>query len=238
MFRKIYLGISSLFASALLYAASGINVTPLIVDFSPTGAKFSDISVINMSSSSTAYVKVTLTRVDNPGMPTEKNIPFTNNPQTFGLVASPVRLAIPPSQLRRIRLLPLIHDNAQDVVYEVNITPVTGEMESFNAGNQIQAGLQVIVGYATKVFIRPLNAQAVVSITREGNLISISNTGNSNVLLNNGEECSSPSQCSPLPLPTHRLYSGNTWTFNAPNAEPVQFEESFINGQTKILKSS
>ncbi len=218
--------------------SSQINVTPLSIDFTPQGDKFSDISVMNVSQDM-AYVQVDISRIDNPGMPNQKVIALTNDPQSFGLVASPTKLAIPPQQLRRVRLLPLIHNNTQDVFYQVKITPVSGELESILSPQKaIQAGVQIIVGYETKVFIRPPQAQAVISINRIGNEVTIKNTGNSNVLLYAGQQCDAAHKaCTPLPNPAHRLFAGNTWQFTLINPAPVEFTEKFLD-KTQILKSN
>jgi hypothetical protein len=218
--------------------AAQINVTPLSIDFTPKGDKFSDISVMNVSQDM-AYVQINISRIDNPGMPNQKTVSITNDPQSFGLIASPTKLAIPAQQLRRVRLLPLIHNNTQDVYYQVKITPVTGELESILSPNKaIQAGFQIIVGYETKVFIRPPNAQAVVSINRTSNEVTVKNTGNSNVLLYGGQQCDAAHKvCTPIATPAHRLFAGNTWEFSVENAAPVEFTEKFL-AQTQTLKSN
>jgi P pilus assembly chaperone PapD len=233
--------LSSLFAGILspfCFASGQINVTPLSIDFTTDGDKFSDISVMNVSQDM-AYVRVDISRIDHPGMPNQKIVPMDNNPQVFGLIASPTRLAIPAQQLRRIRVLPLIHNNTEDVYYQINITPVSGELESLLSPQKaIQAGVQIIVGYQVKVFIRPQGAKAVVSINRLANQVTVQNTGNSNVLLNNGQQCDAAHKnCTPLPNPAYRLFPGATWTFTLANSAPVEFTESFLK-QTQTLKSN
>jgi P pilus assembly chaperone PapD len=218
--------------------AAQINVTPLSMDFTPTGEKFADISVMN-TSQDMAYVKVELTRVDHPGMPNQTTVSLQNNPEDFGLVASPTKLAIPAQQLRRVRILPLIKDNTEDVYYQVKITPVSGELQSLLSPDKaIAAGVQIIVGYEVKVFVRPQKAQAIVSINRIGNQVTVTNTGNSNVLLYNGQQCNATATaCTPLANPAHRLFAGNTWSFTLDHVGPVEFTETFL-GQSQPLKSN
>ena len=225
--------------STLPLLSFGINVSPLIIDFTPTSAHFQDITVVN-SSDQTAYVRVKVTRILNAGMPNEKRLELTNNPEEFGLVVSPTRLVIPPQQVRLVRVLPLMKTPDVDAFYEVNVSPASGEMESLISGNnQVTAGVQIIVGYAVKVFIRPALAKAVVTIVRNSNQITITNTGNSNVLLTNGVQCSpDANHCTPLEQNSaRRIYPGNTWQFMTPNAAPVQFEERFLD-QTKTVISN
>ena len=220
-----------------LALAAQINVSPLSIDFTPQGEKFSDIEVIN-TSQDMAYVRVDLLRVDHPGMPDQKIVSLQNNPQIFGLVASPTRLAIPAQQLRRIRLLPLVKNNAEDVYYQVKVTPVSGELESLLSPDKaISAGVQIIVGYEVKVFIRPQNAKGVISISRLSNQISVTNTGNSNVLLYDGQQCDAAKKCTPLANPAHRIFAGNTWTFTLDNSAPVTFTEGFLE-QTQTITSN
>lgn len=233
--------LTSLFAGLLAscaFSTAQINVTPLSIDFTPEGEKFSDITVMN-TSQDTAYVRVDLSRVDNPGMPNEQIVPLKNNPQIFGLVASPTRLAIPPQQLRRVRLLPLIRNNKQDVYYQIKITPVSGELESLLSPTKaIAAGVQIIVGYEVKVFVRPKPAKAIVSINRLSNQVTVTNSGNSNVLLYNGQQCDDAhKKCTPISNPAHRVFPGSTWSFSLANAAPVEFTESFLK-QTQTLKSN
>ncbi len=236
MLRKI-IWTAWLSLMATLNFAAQINVSPLSVDFMPQGEKFADIQVMN-TSQETAYVQIQLTRIDHPGMPNQTVVPFNNDPQTFGLMASPNKVAIPAQQLRRIRLLPLVKNNMQDVYFQVKVTPVSGEIESLlSPDKKISAGVQIIVGYEVKVFVRPPNAQAVVSISRNSNQVTVSNTGNSSILLSNGQQCDTTSQkCTPIANPTHRLFSGNTWNFTV-NPAPVEFTESFM-GKTQTLKSN
>ena len=231
------LAVFSILSSSAM-AVAQINVTPLSIDFTQGGNKFSDISVMNISQE-TAYVRVDISRIDHPGMPNETVVAFNNDPQVFGLIASPMRLAIPAKQLRRVRLLPLVHNNTEDAYYQIKITPVSGELESLLSPNKaIQAGVQIIVGYETKVFIRPQNAKAVVSISRVGNQVTIENTGNSNALLYQGQQCDAANKvCTPIANPAHRLFAGNTWTFTLKNPAPVEFTEVFLT-QSQILKSN
>jgi P pilus assembly chaperone PapD len=223
---------------ASLGLAAQINVTPLSMDFTPTGEKFADISVVN-TSQDMAYVKVEVTRIDHPGMPNQTSVSLQNNPEAFGLVASPTKLAIPAQQLRRVRILPLIKNNTEDVYYQVKITPVSGELQSLLSPDKaIAAGVQIIVGYEVKVFIRPQKAQATVSINRISNQVTVTNTGNSNVLLYNGQQCNATHDlCTPLANPAHRLFAGNTWTFTLDSPGPVEFTETFL-GQSQTLKSN
>lgn len=233
--KQIITALTTLIFSSIAMAAS-INVTPLLVNLTPTGKHFTDIDVTN-TSNKTAYVRVKISRILHPGMTDQKRINLQGNPIKFGLVASPIRLVIPPKQLRRVRVLPLLKNNKTDALYELNITPVTGQLESLLSKGKVRAGLQVIVGYSVKVFVRPANAKAIVSILRVNNTITVKNTGNSNVLLYDGRQCTSPDNCKTLKTDSiKRLYAGNTWTFEAPKAAPVQFLEHFIK-HTRILKS-
>jgi hypothetical protein len=94
------------------------------------------------------------------------------------------------------------------------------------------------VGYQVKVFIRPQNAKAVVSINRLANQVTIQNTGNSNVLLYKGQQCdATDKKCTPLANPAYRLFAGSTWSFMLANSAPVEFTESFLK-QTQTLKSN
>lgn len=232
--KKVF---ACIFAISLMTTAftAVINVSPLILNFKPGGKRFADITVSNPGEQ-TAYVAVKIAKIVNPGTPDQKRVSLKGDPMQFGLVASPVRMVIPPKQVRRVRVLPLTHNNTTDAMYEINITPVSGKIENLLAGSKVRAGLQIIVGYAVKAFIRPANAKAVVSILRNNKTVTLKNTGNSNVLLYKGEQCIQ-GQCKRLTDSVHRLYAGNTWTFTAPHAAPVQFNEKFMN-KTGVLKSN
>jgi hypothetical protein len=63
-----------------------------------------------------------------------------------------------------------------------------------------------------------------VELSRKGKQVTAINKGNTSVDLVDAEQCSAKNKCDNLRL-SKRLYAGNHWTFTAPKALPVKFNQ-------------
>lgn len=223
-------------AYALPVQAGDISVSPLIVDMAP-GTPFQDITVGNVGKDK-AYVKVSIAKLTNPGNGKETFQNDSGNPAVFGIAITPQKFALPTGQNRAIRVINFNKDLAQDAVYIATISPVSSLVESTANvdGQDVNLGMQISVAYKVKIFVRPANPHAELTVNRDGKTATITNTGNTNVLLTGFSQCTDEeSDCQDLQL-INRLYAGNSWTVTLPTDAPFQFTEQYLN-TTQQIKS-
>jgi P pilus assembly chaperone PapD len=207
--------------------ADSVMVSPLQVDFAPGQPNFADLMVSN-TGQTIAYIETQIEKIQDPGTANQHLVPLLNNPLQIGLVASPEKIVLHPGYSQVVRLLSLVHGNSQDEVYQVNITPVTNALEAGDDGSgKAQSGISVTIAYRVLVFVRPENPKPNIIMTRDGVHVTVTNTGNTNAYLELAKQCTSVNNCIDLPF-SRRMYSGNVWQFDLPNAAPVQFTANYL----------
>jgi P pilus assembly chaperone PapD len=215
-----------------------IGVSPVIIDLDPqskniAASRTQDVRVYNHGGE-IAYIKITPRIVDHPGTKHEKQIEV-KNPQELGMLVSPRKLMIPPGQFKLVRFVFTKKPGKVDRIFRVDIQPVSGSLLLPKTKKE-EVGIKLMVGYAVLVMQRPNNPMPKLSIKRDGRIVTVKNTGNTNVLLADGTQCENGSKkC--VELETHRLYAGNTWTFKAPKALPVRFK-GFYGDELTIVDSN
>lgn len=233
--KKLLLLSMSLLSLCLGHSFAGISVSPSILDFLP-GQQTDDIKVTN-SGKSISYVAVSITKIENPGSPEEKNMDVTPSMSPFdvGLAVSPSKMVLEPGAIQNIRLIPFLKNLKEDAVYIISIKPKFPEMVANNTSKGVEVGIGLALGYGVRVFIRPIAAQAKLVSTRKGKVVTIQNLGNSNVVLNNAKQCPAAKKCELLPDVHHRLYARNVWKFTVPYDAPIEFRETFIDKTTSYI---
>ncbi len=243
MLKKAVVMILILLWGVSLAYASHINVQPLLTSMKPS-QHYVDLYVKNVGSDR-AYVVIKVYRVFNPGMPDQKVTLLKDDPYGIGLIASPSKLIIPPGQIRHVRLLYIeAKPIKRDQVFYIISSPAEGELvQVAEAGKNnktskrvARSGLQVILAYKTKLFVRPENARPKIVYHREGKSLTIKNEGNTNVYLGKFEQCAGK-QCKRLPGLIRRMYAGNVWKVTLPKAAPVSFIQVWDN-QVKTLTTN
>jgi P pilus assembly chaperone PapD len=224
--------IGSLFCVILLLASASafadMYVDRSIVIFEPSGPPRQDVKVSN-SGSDVLYVKVDVLRVDNPGTSDEKRVKVTD-PKDLKLLATPSKLIIPAGGQKLVRIVNLQTSNKAERVYRINVTPVVAPLEE--KSNQ----LRIVVAYQVLTIVQPNHPQSTLSATRNGNTISFSNPGNTNVLLSEGKQCDPQDKQTCKDLPSKRLYAGNDWQLDLPYDAPVTFSvRSFDGVKTQVF---
>ncbi|MBL0317688.1 MAG: hypothetical protein IPP74_00020 [Alphaproteobacteria bacterium] len=68
----------------------------------------------------------------------------------------------------------------------------------------------MLVGYEALVILRPQNPHPDLIAKRVGNTIEFTNKGNTNVLLQSGQQCESAGHCKELTI--SRIYAGQSWS--------------------------
>lgn len=198
------------------------------LEFTAGGAVRDDIEVTN-GGTETLYVQVEPNRVENPGTPQEKRVTY-RDPAELGLLITPSRLIIPPGQTSLVRVAVVEPAKDSDRVYRLTVRPVVGDVKS------VETALKVVIAYDVLAVVRPPNPKPDLKTVREGNRMTLSNRGNSSILLTQGKQCDNAGQnCQSLP--PYRLYPGNEVVkTDLPYATQVTYTTTFMNqiGEVKF----
>ena len=199
-----------------------------IVIFEPGGQPRQDVKVTN-TGDDTIYIEVEVLRVDKPGTPEEKRQKVTD-PRELKLLATPSKLIIPAGGQKLVRIVNLQSSNTTERVYRINVTPIVAPLQDS------KSQLRIVVAYQILAIVQPDHPQSTLSATRDGKIISFSNSGNTNILLSEGKQCNPQDQQECKDLPSRRLYAGNSWQLDLPYDSPVNFSvRSFDGVKTQVF---
>lgn len=169
-------------------ANAQLAIDRLWVDMDSSGVARSDFVVRNESKDK-YYVTITTTEVVAPGTAEEKRVSIAN-PEELGLLVTPNRVILEPGQLRAFRIVSLNKNIASDRVYRVNVTPQIGSVSVQNANAENRGlAIKVLAAFDVLVTVRPKDNQPTLSVQRDGEFLTLSNPGNSNLLLLDGAVC-------------------------------------------------
>ena len=226
----------SLLAFALLYlplaavAAPELNVGGLY-DYLD-GDKSTLLKRVRNSGDSTAFVKVSVAELvyDEAGVAHEIDTDGLALEQR-GLVASPARLIVPAQGMQAVRLL---YRGARDKerYFRLRFMPVLPELgdgfavdeqEAAQYRDSLTAGVNLLAGYGTLLFVRPAQAQYQTPMQREGGHLTVANEGNTTVVLDHFRQCRAPGEgCEPATK--HHLLPGRSRQFAGDASGVHQFE--------------
>jgi P pilus assembly chaperone PapD len=205
------------FTSQLALAAMELN--NVIFHFEPGQPSRQDVEVFN-GDDQPMYVEIQPQVVLSPGEAGEGRAPITD-PRQAGLLVTPNKLIVPPGATKIVRLVNL-ENTDHERVYRIAAKPVVGGVEAK------QSGLKVMIGYEVLAIVYPNDPQPHLEVERKGRVLTVRNTGNTNVLLREGFQCENPDQpkeqCAPLP--GKRMYPGNEWQLQLPEDLPVTYYQS------------
>lgn len=231
--KKLIALVLGLMVGSTCFAELVVNKSIIIYD-DPTLSK-EDVVVFNTDTAANLYLEVEPYRVINPGAEDQSliAIELDDDPE---FLASPNRVIVAPQGRSIVRMLNLNFDGKEELVYRVNLIPVTPPVElSDNGEADIESKLEVVVAYQVLVIVLPLNARANVVASRSGNIATFGNTGNSNYLLTDGEQCdpANPAVCQVLE--DRRVYPGNDWQLSLPYDGPFSYKVKTHSGITANL---
>lgn len=180
-------------------ANAGLTLSPLILDLSGEQSARGDVELFN-NGTERLYVVVEPAAIADAGLATEKRV--TNpDPEMLGLLATPNRVVLEPGARKFVRISMLKSPAESDRIFRVVVKPVVG------AASGEATGLKVIVGYEMLVIQRPNSPHAALTAERQGDHITITNSGNTNAEIFRGKAC--PATGAPCEdLQSHRLYAG------------------------------
>lgn len=220
--------LSAIAASALVLPAqvahSEIVLSQLVVELRAGKSVRQDIEVLNKDPER-AYVVAEPRQIIAPGTPGEKSL-ADPDPGKLGLLVSPARMVLEPSQSKLIRFADVAPTPERERVYRVTVKPVVGGLEAE------ESGIKIMVGYDVLVLVRPAKPEVNVSATRDGQKLVWQNDGNVSVELTDGRQCrTEASDCSSLP--GKRLYAGTSWHVDVTRGGVIEYFVRSPTGNTK-----
>jgi len=227
----MHTSLRALSATAAAVAAFGVampaqatmSVSQVIVEFSKPGQRRADVEVQNRGRER-MYVLVSPAMIQNPGTKGERRVKIAD-PGKLGLLVTPQRMILEPGQRKLVRFAMLAPPVRKDRIYRVTIKPVVGKLRTQ------QTAVKIVVGYDLLVMQRPARAKASVTGKRQGRILTLRNTGNTNALVFDGKQCVGK-KCARVPA--RRLYAGTVWRVRLPRSGPVNFLVRVGNRTTKM----
>ena len=168
----------------------------------------------------TAFVKITLAEIvyGADGIPKERELPEEGVRQ---LVTSPSRLIIPAGGSQATRFI-YMGEREHERYFRVRFVPVKpqgDEITELPPQQQISAGVSIMTGFGTILFVAPKETRYDTRIDRENGVLYVENRGNATVILDylelcdqQGRSCSQPEKMHLLPGVKKRLGKDATRT--------------------------
>lgn len=197
----------------------------VIVNFDNNKRSKEDIFLRNINDQNT-YVKIIVTEIINPGKENQEKIEH-RNPKKSGIFVSPNKLILKPkgdqNDHQAIRIANINDELKEDRIYRIQVLPVISDFSKKEKG----MGVKILMGYEILTLIQPNNPVMEYNYEIKNNKLTFNNTGNSNILLHNGEQCDSNNEnCKELKA--KRVYADTSFTFDLPyNNNEVKFYLKF-----------
>ena len=219
--------LSFIFALLMSFNAfsNQILLDNVIVNFDNNNKTKEDIFVRNISEKDT-YVKIIVTEIINAGKENQEKIEH-KNPKKSGIFVTPNKLILTPkgeiNDHQAIRIANINKELKEDRIYRIQVLPVINDFEKKEKG----MGVKMLMGYEILTLIQPNNPIMKYDYEIKNKQLIFNNTGNSNILLHNGEQCDSNNEnCKKIK--DKRVYAGTSFTFNLPyNNNEVKFYLKF-----------
>ncbi|MNP10974.1 hypothetical protein D3C76_1031410 [compost metagenome] len=97
------------------------------------------------------------------------------------------------------------------------------EQEAEQYRNSLKAGVNLLAGYGTLLFVRPAESRFQTPVRRQAGQLTVVNEGNSTVVLDHFRQCQAPAQgCEPATK--HHLLPGRSRQFEGQVGKVHQFE--------------
>lgn len=200
-------------------------ISSAIVEFTSDGPQQQDVELVSRSKDND-YIVTEVSEIKNAGTKNESR-ELVEDPASGMLLVTPDKTILSAGGRKLLRFMLLKAPDAVEHIYRVAIKPVIKGVD-----NKSKIGLKVLIGYEVLVIVRPANAVATYNAARQGNVLTITNTGNTNVLFQNGKQCLKDNCVMPQVV---RVYPGQT------NQVPLKFDQpvsySVWDGKETIEKS-
>lgn len=228
--RKFLQLLIALLLPASAYAAPELNVGALYDYLEPGSSTL--LKRVRNGGDSTAFVKVSVAELvyDNDGVAHEvdlQSLPLAER----GLVVSPARLIVPARGMQAMRVL-YRGERDKERYFRLRFIPVLPETNDGFALSESQAeayrdslkaGVQLLAGFGTLLFVRPAEAHYQTRAEGEGGKLTVVNQGNSTVVLDHFRVCTAVGgQCGPATK--HHLTPGRARQFEGGPGQVFEFE--------------
>ncbi len=208
--------------AVLLMAFAGPAFAKLVVNknivvIGTDGRPRADIELRNIGDE-VLYVAVDPARIADPGTDAqERQSPA--DPRELGLLVTPRKLVLQPGDRKIIRMTLLKKPTQTDDVYRVLVEPKATDFDADTEGMKIK----IMVGYDILVLATPRSPASNLNVQRDGAMLHITNEGNSNALLYDGQQCDAKLEdCKQLPV--KRIYAGTSYDMPLPfEGTPARF---------------
>jgi P pilus assembly chaperone PapD len=218
----------------LSFSSQAMFIDNAIINFLPNDTPRHDVRVFN-NKNETLYVKIELMTVENPGTEQEKRIKIVN-PENAKILVTPAKMVIPPNSIKTLRVVNLDEELAEEKIYRINITPIPPplQVEEFSGSK-----VRIVTAYQILALVAPLQPNYDLIAERNGKTLTLTNKGNSYVLITQGRQCprDAPSQDSTgcVKLQSKRLYSGNQFSYKLSFDTPVQLDLQSVLGSDSTI---
>lgn len=229
------IGAATLAATLAVSAPAGANIvlSQVVVDIGPKADSAQDVEIAN-DGGEVAYVVVEPAEITAPGLPGEARVPVLD-PGVGGLLVSPQRMILQPGERKAVRIAAVAARSSVDRIYRVTVKPVAGPVSA------PASALKLLVGYDVLVIYRPAAPVGKIIGERGAAGLTLRNAGNTNVELFDGKQCAAPGAApgTPAPaaackpLPSKRLYAGQSWTQPLAGAGPVTYRVALGSSSTQ-----
>ncbi|MFQ1791985.1 hypothetical protein ACK348_14970 [Aeromonas veronii] len=154
----------------------------------------------------TAFVKITLAEIiyGADGVPKEQELPEEGVRQ---LVTSPSRLIIPAGGIQATRFI-YMGVRERERYFRVRFVPVKpqgDEITELPPQQQISAGVSIMTGFGTILFVAPKETRYDTRIDHENGALYVENRGNATVILDYLELCDQKERSCSQPEKMHLL---------------------------------
>ncbi|MGU3522803.1 hypothetical protein ACLBW2_06825 [Enterobacteriaceae bacterium C23F] len=225
----ITLAVMSLFSSALSSAGPLISIGSMYEVLNSDQRSLS--KRIYNSGDTSAFVRVDVMHISN----NDKEAPVVSlkNDELVKdrLLVTPMRMIIPPNNFHTSRIL-WSGNRSSEQYYRVRYTPVLpGKNDGFGLNDKeindyraktVQAGVNVLAGYGTVIIVHPDKPTFNTQINERNNNITINNTGNATVVVEDIRICKTKAgQCDSSPRTF--IFPGKTHSINKSEAGKVNF---------------
>ena len=217
MLKKLVFGVTALaiIGTVNIPALANLSASPIIMTYQDGGQTRKDITLKN-SGNRPQYLEITAYRIITPGVFPE-DLKTDPNPKNVGLLVAPRRVVLKPREQKIIRVIRLDKTISKDEAWRVHIKPAKVEIEAKSSGAMVQ------LGYKALIIARPKDAKSTLKGQRSGKTLTVKNTGNSNAVLHEGEQCNaSGGDCKKVT--GKRLWPGDTWETELPYTTKVAFK--------------
>ncbi|AIR91710.1 pilus assembly protein [Pseudomonas cremoricolorata] len=188
--------VAMLLAPGWAEAAPELNVGGLY-DYLEAG-KSTSLKRVRNGGDATAFVKVSAAELvyDDKGVSHEVELDGLALEQR-GLIVSPARLIVPARGMQAVRLL-YKGERERERYYRLRFIPVLPEQgdgfavteaEAETYRDSLRAGVNLLAGYGTLLFVRPAEPRYATRSSATGGKLSVVNDGNSTVVLDHLRVC-------------------------------------------------